>query len=131
EERERINQVVDLIPDGQKHPLSAVIKRLLSIKPRAHKNLASLLEGPFADETNLQAILTAAPDLVPIRGDRNRMLFDAAQVLQDLQRKSSHQRLAGSLREHTKGDQSGGLDEAREFLRQLDSLHGLGKKDEH
>ena len=128
EERERINQVVDLIPDRPEYPFSALIQKLLSIKPKTYKNMASLLEGAFSGDARSQTILNAAPDEAPIGTDRNKMLFDAAHILQDMHTKQKHRTLTGSMRQSAGEIQNGGLEEAREFLRQLDSLHGLGEK---
>jgi len=128
EEREQINRVVDLIPDREHLPLSGILKNLMPIKPRVYKNLAALLEGIFAEDKLAQAVLAAAPDLAPLCGERDQLLAQVVSDLENRKRKLDHQRLAQALREQLKPGQSGELDEkTREHLRQLDSLHGLGK----
>lgn len=125
DERERISQVVDLIPDREEYPLSAVIKKLLSIKPRTYRNMASLLEGAFVDDPRPQTIVTVAPDLVPITGDRDRILFDAAHILEEQRKKRDHRSLASSLRQQQSKEAS---PSDFELLRKIDALHGLGKR---
>jgi DNA primase len=130
EQRECINRVVDLIPDRDEYPLSVAIKRLLSIKPRTYKNMAALLEESFGDDSRLQTILALAcePELVPIGGDRDRMLMDAAHNLEERQRRLESRRLTSSLLQQAKDERPAGLEESREYLRQQDTLHGLGNK---
>jgi len=122
QERERINQVVDLIPDRDGYPFSIAIKRLLAIKPRTYKSLAGLMEGAFEEEPALRNIVSAAPDWVPASGDRGKMLRDATDSLESQRRKLDHWRLASPLR---------GSDDSTDWraqLKQLDALHGLAKK---
>jgi len=132
EEREQINRVVDLIPDREGLPLSAILKNLMPIKPRVYKNLATLLEGAFPEDKLAQTVLTSAPDLAPLCGERDQLLSQVVSDLEERKRKIDHQRLTQALRAELKPGQSGELDEkTREHLRQLDSLHGLGKDNSH